>query len=130
MIADTSAILAILLKEPEQYRFADLLAEASNKTSLSPVNYLEVALRADRGDMPAISEKLDEVLQRMNVELVDVTPEQGRLAREAYRRYGKGKHKAQLNLGDCFAYALAKARDEPLLFKGDDFRLTDIEAVI
>ena len=130
MIVDASAILAILLKEPEEYRFADLLGEAKAKTSLSPVNYLEVALRIDRGDMPETAQRLEEILRTMNIEVVDVTPEQARLAREAYQRYGKGKHEAKLNLGDCFAYALAKARGEPLLFKGDDFRLTDVEAAI
>lgn len=128
VIVDASAILAILLKEPEEFRFADLLGEAKAKTSLSPVNYLEIALRVDRGDMPEISLKLDETLRTMNVEIADITPQQALLAREAYARYGKGNHKARLNLGDCFAYALAKARSEPLLFKGDDFRHTDVEA--
>lgn len=130
MIVDASAILAILLKEPEEYQFADLLGEARTKTSLSPVNYLEVALRADRGDMPATSEKLDEILSRMNIAIVDITPEQARIAREAYQKFGRGNHPAKLNLGDCFAYALAKARREPLLFKGEDFSKTDIEAAI
>lgn len=130
MIVDASAILAILLKEPEESRFADLLAEAKNPTELSPVNYLEVALRVDRGDMPETSGKLDIILTHMNITIVDVTAEQARLAREAYGRFGKGQHPAKLNLGDCFAYALAKARNEPLLFKGDDFRRTDVEAAI
>lgn len=130
MIVDASAILAILLKEPEEYRFADLLAEARTKSLLSPVNYLEVTLRVDRGDMPETSQRLEEILRTMNVEIIDVTPEQARLAREAYARYGKGNHAAKLNLGDCFAYALAKARSEKLLFKGGDFRLTDVEAAL
>jgi ribonuclease VapC len=130
MIVDASAILAILLKEPEEYRFADLLGEAKTTTSLSPVNYLEVALRTDRGDMQVTSEKLDEILSRMNIAIVDITPEQARIAREAYQKFGRGNHPAKLNLGDCFAYALAKARQEPLLFKGEDFSKTDIEAAI
>ena len=128
MIVDASAILAILLKEPEEYRFADVLTEQADTVALSPVNYLEVALRVDRGDMAVTSDKLDQIISRMNVRLVDVTPEQALLAREAYRQFGRGNHPAKLNLGDCFAYALAKARREPLLFKGDDFRMTDIEA--
>ena len=66
----------------------------------------------------------------MNIEMADVTPEQAKLAREAYQKFGRGNHRAKLNLGDCFAYALAKARGEPLLFKGDDFGLTDVEAAL
>lgn len=130
MIVDASAILAILLKEPEEYRFADVLTEQADTVVLSPVNYLEVALRVDRGDMAVASDKLDQIIASMNVRLVDITPDQARLAREAYKQFGKGNHPAKLNLGDCFAYALAKARREPLLFKGDDFRMTDIEAAI
>ena len=130
MIVDASAILAVLLKEPEEHLFADLLVEAPRKVALSPVNYLEVALRVDRGDMPATADKLDAILGRMNIVITDITAEQAQLARRAYQNFGKRSHKAQLNLGDCFAYALSKARNEPLLFKGDDFRLTDVEAAI
>jgi len=130
MIVDASAILAVLLKEPEERLFSDLLNEAPQRASLSPVNYLEAAVRIDRGDMPEASERLEAVLANMNVELAEVTPEQARLAREAYAKFGKGNHRAKLNLGDCFAYALAKARSEPLLFKGNDFRHTDVEAAI
>lgn len=129
MIVDASAILAVLLKEPEEHQFADLLVETP-EVSLSPVNYLEIAIRVDRGDMPEIAGSLDEILKRMNVRVADITPEQTLRAREAYRAFGKGNHKAKLNLGDCFAYALSKVRNEPLLFKGDDFRLTDIEAAL
>ena len=130
MIVDASAILAVLLKEPEEYRFADILTDSQDKVGLSPVNYLEVAVRVDRGDMPEASERLDQILSRMNVTLAEVTVEQALLAREAYQKFGKGNHPARLNLGDCFAYALAKARSEPLLFKGEDFRLTDVEAAL
>lgn len=130
MIVDASAILAILLREPEEYRFADVLTEYPGTVALSPVNYLEIALRVDRRDMPETSQKLDQIISGMNVKLAEVTPEQAYLAREAYQKFGKGNHPAKLNLGDCFAYALAKARSEPLLFKGDDFRKTDIEAAL
>jgi ribonuclease VapC len=130
MIVDASAILAVLLREPERQLFSNVLNEAPKRAALSPVNYLEVALRVDRGDVPGASEKLDDILANMNVELAEVTPEQARLAREAYAKFGKGNHRARLNLGDCFAYALAKARREPLLFKGDDFRHTDVEAAL
>jgi ribonuclease VapC len=130
MIVDASAILAILLKEPEERSFADLMVEAPEECSLSPVNYLEVALRVDRGDMPETAVALDQIIQRLNVRMEKITPEQAYLAREAYQRFGKGNHPAKLNLGDCFAYALAKARSEPLLFKGNDFRKTDVEAAL
>ena len=130
MIVDASAILAVLLKEPEEQQFFDMLTETPRASELSPVNFLEVALRVDRGDMPQVSQNLLEVLNRMNVTVTSVNPEQALLAREAYRRYGKRNHVANLNLGDCFAYALSKARGEPLLFKGDDFRKTDVEAAL
>jgi ribonuclease VapC len=130
MIADASAILAILLKEPEEYRFADILTEEPDPVGLSPVNYLEIALRVDRGDMIETSEKLDQIISRMNVKVTEVTPEQAYLAREAYLKFGRGHHPAKLNLGDCFAYALSRARGEPLLFKGDDFTKTDVEVAL
>ena len=130
MIVDASAILAVLLKEPEEQRFADILTGGSSEAELSPVNYLEVALRIDRGDMPEISDSLDQVLSRMNVRIAELNSEQAYLAREAYKTFGKGNHPARLNLGDCFAYALSKARNEPLLFKGGDFGKTDVEAAI
>ena len=130
MIVDASAILAVLLKEPEGKLFADILSEHPRRVSLSPVNYLEVALRVDRDNMPEASERLDAILANMNIEMADVTPEQAKLAREAYQKFGRGSHRAKLNLGDCFAYALAKARGEPLLFKGDYFGLTDVEAAL
>ncbi|MBN9066966.1 MAG: type II toxin-antitoxin system VapC family toxin, partial [Rhizobiales bacterium] len=119
-----------LLKEPEEQQFFDILTEAPAESELSPVNFLEIALRVDRGDMPETSANLLEILKRMNVRVTSVNPEQAYLAREAYQRFGKGNHPAKLNLGDCFAYALAKARSEPLLFKGDDFRKTDVEAAL
>lgn len=130
MIVDASAILAILLREPEEQLFVDVLTENVVEAVISPVNYLEVALRVDRGDMPEVSLQVDPLLVELDVSLADISAQQGRLAREAFRRFGKGNHPAKLNLGDCFAYALAKARGKPLLFKGDDFRRTDIEAAL
>ena len=108
MIVDASAILAVLLKEPEEKLFADILLEHPRRVSLSPVNYLEVALRVDRDNMPEASERLDAILANMNIEMADVTPEQAKLAREAYQKFGRGNHRAKLNLGDCFAYALPR----------------------
>jgi ribonuclease VapC len=130
MIVDASAILSILFEEPDRRRYSDALIDFTDDAVMSPVNYLELALRLDRGNTPELSAAIDPLLEKLGVRLVSVDPEQARLAREAYRAYGKGNHEAKLNLGDCFAYALSKARGEPLLFKGEDFRLTDVEAAV
>lgn len=96
--------------------------------AMSPVNYLEASVRLmKQNENPG---QVDELMALAQIRLVDISAEQTKFAREAYQRYGKGNHPAKLNIGDCFAYALAKARSEPLLFKGDDFSLTDIEAAI
>ena len=129
MIVDASAILAVLFDEPEKAEFRDMLL-MTPELAMSPVNYLEAAVRADDKRHPAKGAQLDALLAGFGIQIVAVTADQAKHAREAYQRYGKGKHEAKLNLGDCFAYALAKARGEPLLFKGDDFRLTDVEAAI
>jgi ribonuclease VapC len=127
MIVDASALLAIALGETDRQRFYMSLGR-STSSAVSAVNYVEAGIRADRDIAPGRGEFLDEVIQRFGLNVAPVTPEQAVIARDAYRRYGKGKHPAHLNLGDCFAYALAKVRGEPLLFKGDDFTKTDIEA--
>lgn len=129
LIVDASALLAILLDEPERKQFRELIARSADP-EISPVNFLEVCLRIDRGSMPDTSDRLEPLLGRLGLGIATVGPEQAYLARDAFQRYGKGKHRAKLNLGDCFAYALAKARGEPLLFKGDDFRHTDVEAAL
>ncbi len=128
MIIDASALIAILLREPEKDRFRELIARDVEPV-MSPFNYLEAAVRAD-GLGPEMAEGFDALFRETGIRIAPAGPEQARLAREAYQRFGKGNHGAKLNLGDCFAYALAKARKEPLLFKGDDFRLTDVEAAI
>lgn len=130
MIVDASVVLAMMLKEPDEALYADFIGEASDELVMSPVNYLEVSLRIDRGKTPELSEAFDPLLKQLGVSIVPINERQAKLAREAYKRFGKGNHAAQLNLGDCFAYALAKARNEPLLFKGDDFRQTDVEAAL
>src|SRR3954471_14855350 len=109
-------------------RFREVIAQAREPV-ISPVNFLEAAVRADAIG-PAESAGLDRLMETSGISIAHVTPEQAVLARAAYREFGQGHHPAKLNLGDCFAYALAKARGEPLLFKGDDFRLTDVEAAI
>jgi ribonuclease VapC len=125
VIVDTSAVLAILLGEPEADAFALKIASAA-RPRLSAVGYLEAAIRVDRLGSPAASAALDELLVRLRLTVEPVTTEQAYLARAAYRAYGKGFHPAALNLGDCFAYALSKAAGEPLLFKGGDFPATDV----
>lgn len=130
MIVDASAILAILLEEADGDVFEDKLLAPRQSHLMSPVNYVEAAVKADGLKNTNKGKELDNLVAGFGIEIVPVTPEQALLAREAYQKFGKGNHPAKLNLGDCFAYALAKARHEPLLFKGDDFRMTDIEAAI
>ena len=131
MIVDASAILAIMLEEDDGDVFEDALLLAPQRHHvMSPVNYLEAAARLDGLKGTRKGAELDTVLTEFGIDLVQITPRQAMLAREAYQRYGKGNHPAKLNLGDCFAYALAKARSEPLLFKGDDFSQTDVEAAL
>jgi ribonuclease VapC len=128
MILDTSAVIAILRNESEAMRFAELI-EAADQRRISAVNYVEAAAVIESNRDPIASRRFDELLREAEVRIEAVTVKQARLAREAYRDFGKGsKHKAKLNFGDCFAYALAKDLSEPLLFKGDDFVHTDIEA--
>jgi ribonuclease VapC len=129
MIVDASALLAIIFDEPDRTLYNRALSDSLDELAISPINLVEAAIRADRHS-PEASEALDEIVRISRIELAEITMEQTHLAREAYRRFGKGNHPARLNLGDCFAYALAKARGEPLLFKGDDFRQTDIEAAL
>jgi ribonuclease VapC len=126
MVIDTSALIAIFLGEPERKRFLDLIVEAPTRL-ISAANALEtgIVLEARRGE--AAGREFDLFLVRSNLEVVPVDSEQVEIARSAWRKYGKGRHPAGLNFGDCFAYALAKSSDELLLAKGEDFSLTDIE---
>lgn len=126
MILDSSALIAILRNESEATALARRIAEADVRR-LSAANYLETAIVMDACKDPVISRRFDELLQTASVRVEAVTEEQARIARQAYRDYGKGSgHPAQLNFGDCFAYALAKDYREALLFKGDDFCHTDL----
>ena len=126
MIVDTSAIIAILRDEPDARELASAL-ESADVRRVSAATYLEAGIVTDGNSNTLLSNLLDAFLGRLLICIEPVTAEQARLAREAYRDYGKGRHRAGLNLGDCFAYALAKDKGEPLLFKGDDFRKTDVE---
>jgi ribonuclease VapC len=126
MILDTSALIAILRKEPEAKRFAETM-EAAHSRRLSAVNYLEAAIVVDARRDPIDSRRFDDFIREGSIAIEPVTEAHARVARDAYRDFGKGSgHPAQLNFGDCFAYALAKAWSEPLLFKGRDFSRTDI----
>ena len=126
MIVDSSAIVAILGLESDAREFAEAIEEAP-ECRISVVNYVEAAIVLDSRGNQALSRRLDEFVREAQLTLEPVTVEQARLAREAYREFGKGRHRAGLNFGDCFAYALAKEKREPLLFKSNDFRKTDVE---
>ena len=126
MIVDTSAIVAILRAEADARSLAGAIAGA-NIRRVSAVSYAEAAAVIDGSRSPVASRRFDDFFREAELVIEPVTAEQARVAREAYRDFGKGSgHAAQLNFGDCFAYALARALGEPLLFKGDDFRHTDI----
>ena len=126
MIVDTSAVLAILFQEPDAERFARAIATAPARR-MSAATLLESSIVLESRSGPASGYELDAFLQEAGIELEPVTSEQAQAARRAWRRFGKGNHPAGLNFGDCFAYALAEATREPLLFKGGDFELTDVE---
>lgn len=125
MVVDSSALLAILHDEPERRAFNEAI-EAAASRALSVVNFVEVSIVVETRFGAAGLREFDLFLERAGIELVGVDPEQAGLAREAFSRFGKGRHPAGLNLGDCFAYALARSRGEPLLFKGEDFPRTDL----
>jgi ribonuclease VapC len=129
MILDSSALVAILFKEPEAERLAGMIRD-TDTTAIAAPTLLETAIVAEGRTLPGMADKLDALLGAIRPEIVPFTAEHVSLARDAWRRYGKGRHKAGLNLGDCFAYALAKERGQALLFKGDDFAATDIEPAI
>ncbi len=127
MIVDSSAVLAILFGEPDARRHASAIMAAS-PCRMSVANLLEASILAESRGGGAAADEFDTLLKTAGVEMVPVTREQVEEARRAWRRFGKGNHPAGLNFGDCFAYALAKTLDEPLLFKGEDFARTDIDA--
>jgi ribonuclease VapC len=125
IVVDTSALAAIFFVEPEAPMFLRMLQQTP-RVYLSAANLLQTAIVIDNRDEPEQLLDLDDFLVGAGVEIVPVTASQARLARDAHRRFGKGNHPAGLNFGDCFAYALARERDLPLLFKGDDFARTDL----
>ena len=126
MIIDTSALVAILRSEPEALDCA-VAIERHQIRRVSAANFVETALVIDGSRDPIASRRFDDLVKEAHIAIEPVTEVQARIAREAYRDFGKGSgHPAKLNFGDCFAYALAKTTGEPLLFKGDDFVHTDI----
>ena len=127
MIVDSSAILAVLLEEPDADRYAQALTDAP-ACRMSAASFLEATIVIESRGGPEAGHELDVLVERAAIELVPVTAEQARAARRAWRRFGRGNHPAALNFGDCFVYALAEATREPLLYKGKDFALTDIPA--
>lgn len=130
MIAlDTSAVVAILLAEPEKSLLLDMIDQA-DRCVVSAVSRVEMSLVLEgrNGDIGRL--ELENFFRVSGAEIVAVTLQQVDLAIDAFRRFGRGRHKAALNMGDCFSYALAKALDVPLLFKGDDFSQTDIPVAV
>jgi ribonuclease VapC len=130
MIVDTSALVAILRDEPDAEAFARAIENARIRR-VSAVNYVEAAAVIDGSRSPVASRRFDDFMREGAFRIEAVSAEQARVAREAYRDFGKGSgHPARLNFGDCFAYALAKDKNEPILFKGQHFKHTDLIAVL
>jgi ribonuclease VapC len=130
LVIDTSALIAIFRLEPEADSFLKAIVQADAR-ALSAVSYLEASMVMSGGATDAAAfEPLDAFLTEGGIEIAAFDAGQAKLARDAFRRFGKGRHKAALNFGDCASYALAKARSAPLLYKGDDFGRTDIVAAI
>ena len=127
MIVDSSAVLAVLYREPDAERFEMAIASAPG-CRMSVANALETSIVMEGRGGSAAGHALDRFLKAAVIELEPVTAEHMEAARRAWRRFGKGNHPAALNFGDCFAYALADETGEPLLFKGEDFARTDVEA--
>lgn len=130
MIVDTSALIAILRDEEDAIAYAKAIATAAI-SRISAATYVETAAVIDASRDPIASRRFDDLLHEAQFAITPVTEVQARIAREAYRDFGRGSgHPARLNFGNCFAYALAKAMNEPLLFKGDDFTRTDITSAL
>ena len=126
IVIDSSALVAILRDEPERRSFIDAIVD-HGEPRISAATYVEASMvmelrLGDRG-----GREIDVLMEDVSIAIVPVDQAQAKIAREAFRRFGKGRHRAALNFGDCFVYALAKTLDAPVLFKGDDFALTDLK---
>lgn len=128
MVIDTSALVAILQGEPERRLFIDAI-EAADSRAMSVATFVEISIVVEARHGAEGLRDLDHFISRAGIELVAVDAEQGMAARGAFGRFGKGRHPAGLNYGDCFSYALAVLRGEALLFKGSDFAQTDVATV-
>jgi ribonuclease VapC len=130
MIVDSSALIAILKREPGWQALSKAL-DAAASSRISAANYLESSIVVDGWKSPILSSEFDELIERFKIVIEPVTAEQAKIARQAYRDFGKGSGSpANLNFGDCFTYALARDKREPLLYKGDDFGHTDLRAAL
>jgi ribonuclease VapC len=126
VIVDSSALVAILKREPDWRQFARAL-DSADVARLSAATYVEISVVVQRLKNPALDGEIDELIEQFDIEVESLTAAQAKIARQAYRNYGKGSgHPAGLNFGDCFSYALARDKREPMLWKGDDFGHTDI----
>lgn len=128
MILDSSALMAIILREPE----ADIFSGAvlASDVSMSAANWVEAATIVDSNKDPVLRVRFEELIDVLRVKILPVSIDIAQAARRAHQRYGRGQHPARLNYGDCFAYATAAVTGEPLLFKGRDFSQTDIEPAL
>jgi len=130
MIVDSSAMVAVIKREPDWLVLSERM-DSAGSVCMSAASYLETAIVLDRYRDPVPSARLDEAIEEARIVIEPVTAEQAKIARQAYRDYGKGSgHPANLNFGDCFSYALARYKREPLLYKGDDFVHTDLRSAL
>jgi len=129
MVIDSSALAAILLGEPERRSFLEAI-EAADGRLLSVANWVEISIVIEARYGPEGERDLQRFIEHSRIQIAAVDREQGGLARDAWYRFGKGRHRAGLNYGDCFAYALARQRAQTLLFKGNDFSQTDIGSAV
>lgn len=129
MVIDTSAILAVLLDEPERRAFNEAIEEAASRV-MSVATFVEASIVLEARFGAEGVRDLDLFIERAGIELAPVDVEQARVARRAFSQFGKGRHVAGLNYGDCFAYALASVLGEPLLYKGEDFARTEIVSAL
>lgn len=129
MIVDSSALLAVILDEEDEPRFTEAMVDAS-RLRISAATWVETTIIVDNHRNPAAVVRFEDLMDALRLEIMPVTADIAFRARRAYADFGKGRHPAGLNYGDCFSYALAKTEREPLLFKGNDFSLTDVEPAL
>jgi ribonuclease VapC len=130
VILDTSALVAILLREDDAHTYLEAISATARPIEVSAATLVEATMVLESRGGREMGNDLDAFMRRINAGITPVESSQAEIAREGWRRFGKGRHKAALNLGDCFAYALAIERNQPLLFKGDDFAQTDVKRAL